>query len=122
MESRLEQRSRNEALLREVNERIAEVDKAAEENNLASDETLFEFLCECGRDDGAGGSCVERVHMTIREYDQVRSEDDRFVVHPGHETEWLEWVAFRNDRFVIVDKRREAEPFVEGDPRGARSE
>jgi hypothetical protein len=118
----LEQQSRNEALLREVNERIAEVDKSAEGNNLAADESLFEFLCECGRDEDAGGSCLERVHMTVREYDQVRSEDDRFVVYPGHETSWLECVAFRNDRFVIVDKRREAEPFVEDDPRGAPSD
>jgi hypothetical protein len=59
--------------------------------------------------------------MTINEYEQVRSEDDRFVVYPGHDTKMLERVAARTDRFVIVDKRAEAEPFVADDPRGAPS-
>ena len=120
MGSTLEQRSRNEALIREVNERMAEVDKATEESNFAPDETLFEFLCECGSDSETG-ACVEHVSMTINEYDQVRQQDDRFVVYPGHESDWIEWVVFRNDRFVIVDKRAEAEPFVSDDPRGAPS-
>jgi hypothetical protein len=55
MEKRLEQQSRNEALLREVNERIAKIDKGAEENTFAPDETLFEFLCECGAAQGGSG-------------------------------------------------------------------
>jgi hypothetical protein len=121
MEKRLEQQSRNEALLREVNERIAKIDKGAEENTFAPDETLFEFLCECGAAKGEAGACEERVRMTINEYEQVRSEDDRFVVYPGHDTKMLERVAARTDRFVIVDKRAEAEPFVADDPRGAPS-
>jgi hypothetical protein len=121
MDKRLERQSRNEGLIREVNERIADVDKAAEESSFARDETVFEFLCECGATDGEAGACEERVLMTINEYEQVRSQDDRFAVHPGHETEWLEWVAARTERFVIVDKRAEAEPFVSDDPRGASS-
>ena len=121
MHRRLEQQARNEALLREVNERVAELDQAAERNNLAPGETTFEFLCECGRSDADAGTCVERVLMTIDEYEQVRLQDDRFVVFPGHETEMLESVAARTDRFVIVDKRPAAEPFVADDPRGAPS-
>ena len=122
MEKRLEHQSRNEALIREVNERVADLDKAAEENSFAADETMFDFLCECGASDGGeAGACEERVSMTINEYDQVRSQDDRFVVSPGHETEALESVTARTDRFVIVDKRPAAEPFVADDPRGAPS-
>jgi hypothetical protein len=120
MDARLERKARNEALIREVNERIAEVDKAADEENVAPEETLFEFLCECGGDDGHPG-CEERIRMTIEEYEEVRSQDDRFAVYPGHEKEVLEWVAMRNERFVIVDKRAQAEPFVDDDPRGAPS-
>jgi hypothetical protein len=119
MEKRLEQQSRNEALLREVNERVAELDKAAEENKLAPEQALFEFLCECGANDGEASTCVEKVLMTINEYEQVRAQDDRFVLYPGHETEPIEWVAARTDRFVIVDKKPAAEPFVADDPRGA---
>ena len=120
MDARLQRKARNEALLREVNERIAEVDKAADEANVAPEQTLFEFLCECGGDDSDIG-CEEHVRMTIEEYERVRSQDDRFAVYPGHEKEALEWVARRNERFVIVDKRAEAEPFVDDDPRGAPS-
>lgn len=107
--------------MREVNERIADLDKAAEEKNFAADGTLYEFLCECGANDGEAAACEERVFMTISEYEQVRSQDDRFVVYPGHETEMLEWVAARADRFVIVDKRPAAEPLVADDPRDAPS-
>jgi hypothetical protein len=120
MDDRLERRARNEALLREVNERIADVDKAAEDAGLAPEETFFEFLCECGGG-GSDPDCEEHVHMTIQEYEQVRSQDDRFAVHPGHESGELEWVVARNERFAIVDKRPEAEPFVRDDPRGAPS-
>jgi hypothetical protein len=121
MNKPLERQSRNEALLREVNERIAEIDKAAEESSFEPGETLFEFLCECGASVGEAGACEQRIFMTINEYDQVRTQDDRFAVYPGHETGALEWVAARTQRFVIVDKRREAEPFVADDPRGASS-
>ena len=77
-------------------------------------------FCECGGD-GSDPDCEERVHMTIEEYEEVRAQDDRFAVYPGHETEALEWIARRDERFVLVDKLPEAEPFVEDDPRGAPS-
>jgi hypothetical protein len=121
MIDRYERQARNEALMREVNERIAELDKTAEKKNFDADGGMFEFLCECGANDGEAADCEERVFMTINEYDQVRSQDDRFVVYPGHETEMLEWVVARTDRFVIVDKRPAAEPLVADDPRDAPS-
>jgi hypothetical protein len=122
MHRHLERQARNEALVREVNERMEEVDKAAEEANVDSGEALFEFLCECGAGDAGDVACEAHVQMTIREYEAVRSQDDRFALYPGHELEALESVAARNERFVIVDKRPSAERFVEDDPRGAPSE
>ena len=121
MIDRYERQARNEALMREVNERIAKLDKTAEKKSFDADGGTFEFLCECGANDGDAGDCEERVFMTISEYDQVRSQDDRFVVYPGHETVTLEWVVARTDRFVIVDKRPAAEPLVADDPRDAPS-
>jgi hypothetical protein len=122
MDKRLERTARNEALIREVNERIEKVDKAADEASLADEEAFFEFLCECGGDDASDIGCEEHVQLTIREYEKVRSQNDRFAVYPGHEQEELEWVAARNERFVVVDKRPVTEPFVEDDPRGAPSQ
>jgi hypothetical protein len=122
MNRRLDRQARNEALIREVNERIEQVDKPAEETNVDHEETLFEFLCECGAGDAGDVGCEAHLEMTIREYEAVRSQDDRFALRPGHEDEALESVAARNERFVVVDKRPSAERFVADDPRGAPSE
>jgi hypothetical protein len=122
MNTRLDRQARNEALIREVNERIEQIDKAAEEGKADHKETLFEFLCECGAGDSGDLGCEEHIEMTIREYEVVRSQDDRFALRPGHEQEALESVIARNARFVIVDKRPSAERFVASDPRGAPSE
>jgi hypothetical protein len=123
MNGRLARTARNEALIRVVNERIEEVDKAAQDANYDHKETFFEFLCECGGDGDAGEvGCEAHVEMTIREYEAVRSQDDRFALHPGHEQEAIESVAARNERYVVVDKKANVERFVEDDPRGAPSE
>ena len=120
MNGRLDRQARNEALLREVNEGIEDLHEAMEEANVDQEGKLFKFLCECGKGDYVG--CEEHVEMTIREYESVRSQDDRFVLHPGHEQEAIESVAARNERFVVVDKRPSVERFVKDDPRGAPSE
>ena len=118
---RQERQARNEALVREVNERIEQVNQSAEEGGRADQETSFEFLCECGRGDGAELTCVEHFEMTLREYEELRSQDDRFAVVPGHENLELEEVVRRTEQYLVVDKRPAAEPFVEDDPRGAPS-
>jgi len=121
MDSRLERQARNEALIREVNERIERLDKEAEAADLGNESARFEFLCECGVGDAEDLACQGRVEMTLAEYEEVRDQDDRFALVPGHETEDLERVVRRAERYVIVDKKPEAEPFVEDDPRGASS-
>jgi hypothetical protein len=113
MNARFERQARNEALMREVNERIEALDKEAAD--LESSD-LFEFICECGRE-----GCTTPVQLTLAEYEEVRTQDDRFAVSPGHETSGLENVVSRNQRWVLVDKVPDAEPFVEDDPRGAPS-
>jgi hypothetical protein len=109
MDERLERQAHNEALVREVNERINELDRAAATNG-----GTHGFHCECGREHG----CDERIWMTLAEYDTVRAQDDRFALVPGHETAGLEHVVEQNERFVIVDKVDEVEHLVADDPRG----
>ena len=123
MNGRLDRQARNEAVMREVNERVEGFHQAAGEANGDRERTLFKFLCECGKGDAAGEvGCEGHVEMTIREYEEVRAQDDRFALRPGHEQEALESVVARNERFVIVDKKPSAERFVANDPRGAPSE
>ena len=97
MEKRLERITRNEALLRSVNERIEELSHGVGDGRV-------DFICECGRD-----GCEERIRMTGDEYDAIHEEDDRFALAPGHETEEIERVVARHDGYWVVDKNDEAE-------------
>ena len=117
MEERLERQARNEALVREVNERINTLDRGAAGSGAVEGSDTFGFHCECGRD----GGCPEMVWMTLGEYEVVRAQDDRFALVPGHETGDLERVVQANERFVIVDKVDAVEPLVADDPRGRSS-
>jgi hypothetical protein len=107
MDAREARSARNEALLREVNDRIHEV---GERLQVLPDDEVLDFRCECGRP-----SCDEPISMTAREYEHVRSQDDRFAVVPGHEDAEIERVVERADGYVIVDKLPEAEPLVGAD-------
>jgi hypothetical protein len=121
VDPRHEQRARNEALVRRVNEQIERVDQTAEDSGLAGEQATFEFLCECGRAGGEEIACEAHVEMTLDEYEHVRAQDDRFALVPGHEDAALEDVVQRTDRFVIVDKKPAAEPFVDNDVGGSPS-
>jgi len=111
---RLERQARNESLFREVNERIAQLGERAQ---AYSPDGTVDFMCECGED----GGCGQRVRVPLDVYERVRSQDDRFVVRPGHETPELEHAIEWTDDYVVVDKVPAAERFVADDPRGAPS-
>jgi hypothetical protein len=114
LDERLARQAQNESLFREVNERIASLGERAE---VWSPDGTFEFMCECGERDG----CGQRVRVPLAVYERVRSQDDRFLVRPGHETPELERAVEWTDEYVVVDKVPAAEPYVEDDPRGAPS-
>jgi len=107
---RLERKARNEALLREVNERIAELGEA----RAWEPDGTMDFLCECGAD----GGCGERISVPLSAYQIARSQDDRFVLRPGHETPEIERAVDRTAAYVIVDKIAAAEPLVSRDGGG----
>ena len=101
-------RERNEALFREVNERIEDVGTA-----LAPDDVPMEFLCECDDTD-----CVEKVSATRAEYEAVRAVATQFVVLPGHEDPDVEHVVEQTERFLVVEKEGQAaREAQEDDPR-----
>jgi hypothetical protein len=106
MEERFERQARNESLMRTVNEQIAALDKGA--TGWSAPEQRFEFQCECGKT-----GCDERVVMTLVDYERARSQRDRFVVVPGHQSNEIEHVVEQDDEYVIVDKRDAVEHLVE---------
>jgi hypothetical protein len=85
----------NEALFREVNERVAEV---AEQ--FIAGETPVNFNCEC-----ADRACAEQIPMTVGEYEALRKVETRFAVVPGHEVPDIERVVERHQAYLVVEKQ-----------------
>jgi hypothetical protein len=106
VEERLERQARNEALMRSVNEQIAELSGSAA--GWADPNHLFDFQCECGAE-----GCESRVVMTRAAYERVHGQRDRFAVAPGHQTEGIEYVVEETDSYVIVYKKDRYEQFVD---------
>jgi hypothetical protein len=101
-------RERNEALFREVNERIEDVS-----SSVALDEQLMEFLCECD-----STACMEKISATRAEYEAIRTDATHFIVLPGHEDHDVEHVVQQTELFLVVEKEGQAaHEAQEGDPR-----
>jgi hypothetical protein len=90
MDPRTERVGKNEAVFREVNERINDITR----------EDAAEYLCECGN-----GNCTETIQMTVADYEGVRADPTHFAVLPGHEIPDVEDVVARNERFLVVRKK-----------------
>ncbi len=94
--SREDRITKNEALFREVNQRIQEVTEA----RLPS----FEVVCECGDRD-----CHETVEVSTEDYSRVRGEPTQFFVVPGHEIPDVETVISSTESFNVVEKHVDEE-------------
>ena len=90
--------AQNEALFRAVNERIEATNKHF---GVAVAGTAF--VCECA-DEG----CMERITLTLRRYEEVRSDPTHFVVAAGHIYPDYERVVEDVDGYVVVEKFGEA--------------
>jgi hypothetical protein len=97
MGAREERLGANEALFREVNERVAEV---AEQFLAGETPTTVNFSCEC-----ADGECVEMIPMTVDEYEAVRVKATQFAVAPGHEVPDIERVVERYPTYFVIEKQ-----------------
>ena len=101
-----ERAARNEALFREVNERVEELHEVA---------SAAEFVCECPDE-----ACTERLAVPLETYERVRNSALLFLVAPGHERPELEHVVERGDGFLIIKKNTPATTRIaeQTDPRG----
>jgi hypothetical protein len=109
MTSREERIARNEALFREVNERVKVV-----REETGEPERRMRILCECGDED-----CVAEIEISRDEYEQVRADSRQFVVTPGHITPDVESVVGEREGYEIARKYpAEAEIANRTDPRG----
>jgi hypothetical protein len=104
VDPRLERIAKNEEVYRAANR---ELEQAEREAGSAADGVL-EVLCECGRE-----ACNGVIRLTMADYDRVHSQEDRFVVLQGHQSEEIERVVADRGDYVIVDKFGVAEDIVE---------
>jgi len=82
----------NEALFRQVNERISELGDGYEAPTL-------EIICECGDID-----CGDRFEIAQQAYEQLRSDPTLFAVIPGHEIPDVEDVVEESHQYLVVRK------------------
>jgi len=94
-----ERRAHNEALFRDLNERVNEVGERLEPNGMGAPTSELEFLCECG-----DLECATRFPMSRPEYEDVRRNPSRFIVIPGHVDDKIEEVVEIRPGYVIVSK------------------
>jgi len=101
----------NEAVFREVNERISDL---AVQFQL--EEQPLDLVCECG-----DPSCVERVTMSRQEYEQLRSDPTHFAVFSGHDMPDVEDVIEKRRGYDVVRKHEggPAEIAERTDPRSS---
>jgi hypothetical protein len=109
MQERERRIGRNEALFREVNERIEKVTQA-----LQVEPEPLRILCECGDQ-----SCFEQIEVSLSEYERVRANPTLFFVHRGHENADVEEVVEEGEGYDVVRKHEgpAAEQARERDPR-----
>jgi hypothetical protein len=94
MSSREERIGLNEAVFREVNERIEALAQTFELKGEPLD-----LVCECG-----DAACVQRITMSREEYEQLRSNAHHFAVYSGHEIPDVEEVVSQRKGYDIVSK------------------
>jgi hypothetical protein len=97
----VERAAENEATFRDANEKLEE-----RRIELELDGTT-PFICECEEE-----SCTTLVMLTGEEYEEIRSESNRFVLSPGHSFRMGEVVA-ENGRFMTVEKHGKAAEIAE---------
>ena len=98
MKSRADRVGENEALFRQLNERVSDI--VTELSDAASSIDIF---CECGERD-----CLEKVTVGRAQYEQVRENSLRFMVAPGHQVPDIETVVEEHEAFMVVQKQGEA--------------
>jgi predicted NBD/HSP70 family sugar kinase len=96
--------ARNEEVFRGVNERIEE---GAARHDV---ETPISFHCECSR-----SGCVEKISMSLGDYERVSGERYRFALAEGHDDPRIELVVERREGFVVAEKIGEAREQIDRD-------
>jgi len=109
-DERTEKVARNEALYRQVNERIEDLNEIFGEMSGE-----FFVVCECG-----DARCAEQIALSRHAYERMRANPAQFIVRPGHQAAAVEDVVITEAEYMVVEKHagKPARLAQETDPRG----
>jgi hypothetical protein len=82
----------NEALFRQVNEAVSDINDEFEGSE-------FEIVCECGVLE-----CSDRIPLSNAAYSALRSESHQFAVLPGHQIPDVETVVADEGTYYVIRK------------------
>jgi hypothetical protein len=100
---------RNQAVFREVNERISDLSSGF----ASAYHQMLDLFCEC-----SDASCTVRIRVTVEEYEHVRACADRFLVYPRHDSPQIERVVDCGRGYEVVEMFGDAAGLVADlDPR-----
>jgi len=85
----------NEAVFREVNERIEGLARVFRWRNSES----LDLVCEC-----RNATCIQRIEIPRAEYEAVRAKDTHFALYPGHADPEIERVISTHKGYEVVAK------------------
>jgi len=95
----------NEAMFRKLNESVNHdvatldvIDKGALKPGFK-----LQYFCEC-----ADEACKQRITLSVRTYQKIHAERDRFIIIPGHNVAKVETIVKRYKTFNVVDKKIDA--------------
>jgi len=104
--------AKNQALFREINERVHKLEGRL---NAVAPAATSDWFCECVNE-----SCFVRITMPHNEYDAIREDGARFFVAPSDDHVWpdVERITEQTADYWIVEKMGEAERLAKRlDPR-----
>ena len=101
MDERDRRLAQNEALFREVNDRVEGVGR-----DFRSD-IPYEFFCECANPD-----CTFRISLPPSVYESVRADSTQFMVLPDHYTPEIEDLVAKEETYWVIRKKGEAGDYV----------
>lgn len=93
-ERRLLHAATKQVVFREINEKLEGLNAS-----FSQIIPLGDFVCEC-----ADLTCIERIAMTVAEYEELRAHPTRFAVHHGHVSPEAERVVENRSGYTIVEK------------------
>src|SRR5579884_3504586 len=96
MDETQRRKAMNEAVFREINERIEELHHRFA---LRTQAEPLSIVCECDR-----AECTIQFDVPVPVYERVRASSASFFVHPGHEDPAVEEIVDASSHYLIVRK------------------